>query len=155
MFHQCHVIYLQYHPLIRVTNTCSRSGADVGLVTNSCSQTYVFILKIKHQGKNPELLVMYPLIESTDIDRLSVLCRCSDWCAVIILVPVRLGGEEVNNIYIRPIQSLFSMTNCIGIIGGKPKHSLYFVGFQGKKTPGGRCWSSRSLSSCFVCFITH
>ncbi|PIK37663.1 hypothetical protein BSL78_25506 [Apostichopus japonicus] len=57
----------------------------------------------------------------------------SDWCAVIILVPVRLGGEEVNNIYIRPIQSLFSMTNCIGIIGGKPKHSLYFVGFQDEK----------------------
>lgn len=56
----------------------------------------------------------------------------SDWCAVIVLVPVRLGGEEVNGIYIRPLQSLFSMTNCIGIIGGKPKHSLYFVGFQGK-----------------------
>lgn len=57
----------------------------------------------------------------------------SDWCAVIILVPVRLGGEEVNGIYIRPIQSLFSMTNCIGIIGGKPRHSLYFVGFQDEK----------------------
>ena len=54
------------------------------------------------------------------------------WCATIILVPVRLGGDEVNPVYIRPIQSLFTLENCVGIIGGKPKHSLYFTGFQGE-----------------------
>ena len=30
-------------------------------------------------------------------------------------------------------QSLFSLDHCIGIIGGRPRHSLYFVGFQGMK----------------------
>ena len=30
-------------------------------------------------------------------------------------------------------QSLFTLDHCIGIIGGRPRHSLYFVGFQGKK----------------------
>ncbi|XP_041475028.1 uncharacterized protein LOC121423669 isoform X2 [Lytechinus variegatus] len=55
------------------------------------------------------------------------------WCAVIILIPVRLGGDEVNPVYIRPIQSLFTLESCLGIIGGKPKHSLYFVGFQEEK----------------------
>ena len=30
------------------------------------------------------------------------------------------------------LQNLLSLDHCIGIIGGKPKHSVYFVGFQGK-----------------------
>ena len=31
-------------------------------------------------------------------------------------------------------QNLLSLDHCIGIIGGKPKHSVYFVGFQGRYT---------------------
>ena len=53
------------------------------------------------------------------------------WCALILLVPVRLGGDEVNPIYVNPLRSLFTLESCMGIIGGKPKHSLYYVGFQG------------------------
>ncbi len=29
------------------------------------------------------------------------------------------------------MQSLLALDHCVGIIGGKPKHSVYFVGFQG------------------------
>uniref|UniRef100_A0A3Q3W101 Cysteine protease n=1 Tax=Mola mola TaxID=94237 RepID=A0A3Q3W101_MOLML len=60
----------------------------------------------------------------------------SDSRAVIILVPVRLGGEKTNpdyfnfakvrsRIYFRTL-----LEYCIGIIGGKPKQACYFVGFQ-------------------------
>ncbi|TSL22079.1 Cysteine protease ATG4C [Bagarius yarrelli] len=50
--------------------------------------------------------------------------------AVIILIPVRLGGERINPEYFNFVKAILSLEYCIGIIGGKPKQAYYFIGFQ-------------------------
>eukprot|EP00116_Pleurobrachia_bachei_P004532 sb/3464794/ len=78
---------------------------------------------------------------------------CS-WLKTLVLISVRMGGDELNpayqepiqnpaklfsfprnhlTIYTIPLQSYLSSSICLGIIGGRKRHSLYFTGFQGSK----------------------
>lgn len=55
------------------------------------------------------------------------------WRSLVLLVPLRLGTERLNQIYGDCLRAMLSLDYCIGIIGGRPKHSLYFVGYQEDK----------------------
>jgi hypothetical protein len=51
--------------------------------------------------------------------------------ALLLLVPIRLGGTALNPLYIPKVKTLLSQPSSVGIIGGKRKHALYFLGFHG------------------------
>ena len=51
--------------------------------------------------------------------------------AILILVPLRLGLDSVHESYIPALQQVFTIPHCVGIVGGKRGHSVYFVGVQG------------------------
>lgn len=46
----------------------------------------------------------------------------------IILVPLRLGVHTFNRAYIPALQMLFSIPQFLGIIGGRPSASYFFIG---------------------------
>nr|XP_019048884.1 hypothetical protein I302_02663 [Kwoniella bestiolae CBS 10118]OCF27814.1 hypothetical protein I302_02663 [Kwoniella bestiolae CBS 10118] len=50
--------------------------------------------------------------------------------AVLILVGIRLGLDGVNPIYYESIKALFAFPQSVGIAGGRPSSSYYFVGSQ-------------------------
>ncbi|WVQ80335.1 hypothetical protein IAT38_002440 [Cryptococcus sp. DSM 104549] len=50
--------------------------------------------------------------------------------AVLILVGIRLGLDGVNPIYYESIKTLFTIPQSVGIAGGRPGSSYYFVGSQ-------------------------
>lgn len=55
------------------------------------------------------------------------------WKSLILFVSVRLGNDKINPFYVPCLKSLLAYEHCIGIIGGRPKHALYFIGFQDEK----------------------
>ncbi|PIA13856.1 peptidase C54, partial [Coemansia reversa NRRL 1564] len=55
----------------------------------------------------------------------------SIWHPLLLLVPVRLGLSRLNLSYIPKIKTLFQIPQSVGLVGGKPSRSFYFVGRQG------------------------
>lgn len=76
-----------------------------------------------------------PSLEQVDCDCtfLNTSTPKQEWKSLILFVSVRLGNEKVNRFYIPWLKSLLEYEHCIGIIGGRPKHAVYFIGWQDEK----------------------
>ncbi|GAB5363111.1 hypothetical protein AAMO2058_000855200 [Amorphochlora amoebiformis] len=54
------------------------------------------------------------------------------WKSIIILIPVRLGIETINQGYCAGLKECLRLPQSLGFVGGRPRSSLYFMGYQGE-----------------------
>ncbi len=62
----------------------------------------------------------------------SVCALCRAWPkSLYLLICLKIGTDHPQQKYFENIKYLLSSPFSVGILGGKPKRALYFVGFQG------------------------
>ncbi len=69
---------------------------------------------------------IYPSLDSLINENIS-----NRWyTSVLILVPLRLGLNELDLIYEDYLKEALKLPQTVGIIGGSPRHAVYILGFQ-------------------------
>ena len=56
---------------------------------------------------------------------------CSAWKPLLLIVPLRLGINQINPVYVEAFKECFKMPQSLGALGGKPNNAYYFIGFLG------------------------
>mmetsp|Transcript_7025 Transcript_7025/g.9744 ORF Transcript_7025/g.9744 Transcript_7025/m.9744 type:complete len:450 (+) Transcript_7025:297-1646(+) len=64
----------------------------------------------------------------SEAERMILAQSC--WKPMIIVIPVRLGLDSVNPGYINGLLRCLKLPQSLGFVGGRPRSSLYFLGFQ-------------------------
>ncbi|XP_014371931.2 cysteine protease ATG4D [Papilio machaon] len=124
---------LSIHQMVSLGETLGKKAGDwygPASVAHCLKAVMAAASKENYEFDNLEVYVAQ---ESTVyLEDVNSLCRLPNigWKSLILLVPVKLGTDKLNPIYGPCLTSLLTLDFCIGIIGGRPKHSLYFVGYQ-------------------------
>ncbi|KAK2154818.1 hypothetical protein LSH36_256g02042 [Paralvinella palmiformis] len=56
-------------------------------------------------------------------------CHCDKWRPLLLVIPLRLGLSEINPVYANALRTCLSFPQSVGIIGGRPNHAHWFVGY--------------------------
>lgn len=59
----------------------------------------------------------------------SITNKTQLWKPLLVIIPLRLGLDEINPLYFKNIKECLKWKETVGIIGGKPNHAYYFIGF--------------------------
>ncbi|XP_074004457.1 cysteine protease ATG4A isoform X4 [Numenius arquata] len=58
---------------------------------------------------------------------------CTGWRPLLLIIPLRLGINHINPVYIDAFKECFKMPQSLGALGGKPNNAYYFIGFLGNE----------------------
>lgn len=53
------------------------------------------------------------------------------WRPMLLFIPLRLGLSNLNPFYTKVLKNTFTMKQSLGILGGKPRHAVWFIGYTG------------------------
>ena len=53
----------------------------------------------------------------------------NSWKPLLLFISLRLGLSDINPVYIPGLKASFTLPASLGVIGGRPNHALYFLGF--------------------------
>jgi cysteine protease ATG4 len=74
---------------------------------------------------------LYPHLGSVGNNNNEIENNSTRWLtSLLILVPLRLGLNELDLIYEPYLKEALKLTQTVGIIGGSPRHAVYILGFQ-------------------------
>lgn len=109
-------------------------GAKIGCAVGSWFSPTVLARSLaaigkSHQELNEKLLII-PAVEQTVSQETILQTLLVEERSILLLVPLMLGMGSVGSSYEQVILRLLELPMCIGIVGGKPQKSLYFVGHQ-------------------------
>ncbi|EDO45217.1 predicted protein [Nematostella vectensis] len=65
------------------------------------------------------------------MDNTVIIEDISNWRPLVLFIPLRLGLTEMNVVYNEPLKACFTFKQSLGIIGGRPNHATYFIGYFG------------------------
>ncbi|CAO3564825.1 unnamed protein product [Mortierella alpina] len=71
------------------------------------------------------------VIYKDEVEEAATMKNKKEFGQLLILVTIRLGIDKLNPIYNDAIKATFEFPQSLGIAGGRPSSSYYFVGYQG------------------------
>jgi len=77
--------------------------------------------RINVQVAMNNVLVISEILESSQIE--------GPWKPLLLFVPVRLGINDINPTYFSSLKACFELEQCAGVIGGRPNHALFYLGY--------------------------
>jgi len=118
----------------RIAQLGSKYGKNVGEWFGP--STIAQVLGELVNSNPPDGMVMYVSNDSVlYLDEITKLCTSKTdsskpWRSLFIMIPLRLGINSLNELYIPSLKTLFTFPQCLGIAGGKPRAAMYFVAIQ-------------------------
>eukprot|EP00474_Spongospora_subterranea_P011711 CRZ12169.1 hypothetical protein [Spongospora subterranea] len=91
--------------ICRMIETCINNTSAISITALLCDQGVFYDEIVSHCTEKPD-----------------------SWDPCLILIPVRLGLDQINLIYSSSILEALSIPESAGIIGGRPRSSLFIVG---------------------------
>ncbi|KAI1902598.1 hypothetical protein AGOR_G00017580 [Albula goreensis] len=57
----------------------------------------------------------------------------TEWRPLLLIIPLRMGINHINPVYIQALKECFKMPQSLGVLGGKPNLAYYFIGYIGEE----------------------